>query len=204
MKTFFVLFTVLAAFCRAHSANLQTTAIPLLRQTQASEGRVAQAAAAFEPALREFLKLGAADHALTSLLSKHRLLLEYTIADRGLHCYLGFADGKIVGDFGEPSKRAELAFVSSSGTLDRLLRGEDCQSEADVKVHLDLLGKIALKRDLKLLRAALARVYGAACDNVSSPGSGLARPDTSTFRPPASTIQYSLPWPALVEQGKQP
>src|SRR5437763_2322619 len=146
-----------------------------LSQTKTSAADIAASApATFERTLREFVKMAAADPMVGALLSKHRVVMEYTVADLDLHCYVGFAEGKVVGAFGQPARQSELDFVSNAGTLDRLLRGEDCQSEMQVSVHLDLLRKLSLKRDLKRLRAALVHVYAIARETVSSRAGLLA------------------------------
>lgn len=128
---------------------------------------------AFESTLREFVSLAAKDVALSSLLAKHRIALEYTITDLGLQCFVGFDGEKVVGAFGKPERRSELVFVSDSKTLYRVLRGEDC--EMDVAVHLNLLRKLSLKRDLKEIRSALARVYELACEKAVAIDSRLAQ-----------------------------
>ena len=118
--------------------------------------------------------MAAKDQAVSSLLIKHRLMIEYTIADSGLHCYVSFDGGKIVSAFSKPSRQAELAFVSKATTLDRLLRGEDCLSEMEVALHLGVVRKLSLRRDLKKIRAGLAHVYSSACDRISADTTTLA------------------------------
>ena len=117
----------------------------------------------FEKTLREFVSRAAKDSALSALLAKHQITLQYTIADLGVQCYVGFDGKKVVGQFGKPTRPSELVFVSDAKTLDRILRGEDC--EMDVTVHLSLLRKLSLRRDLTQIRTALARVYLAVCDD---------------------------------------
>ncbi len=135
----------------------------------------AQVPACFEKTLREFVKMAAEDQDLWALLSKHQLALDYAIPALGLRCYISFADGTVTGSFGQPPRRCELAFVSDAATLDRFLRGEDCQSEMQVSVQLSLVRKIALKRDLKQYRAAFARIYAAASARILESDSLLAK-----------------------------
>src|SRR4051812_43966993 len=75
----------------------------------------------FQKTLREFITMAGDDHALGALLAKHRLTLQYTLKDLDKQCYIGFDGEKVVGAFGQPSRPAELVFVSDAGTMDRLL-----------------------------------------------------------------------------------
>jgi hypothetical protein len=147
-------------------------------RTTISASAQAQTPVAFERTLREFLTSAAKDQAVVSLLSKHRLTLEYTIPEAGLHCYIGFDDGKVMSAFGQPPRRSELVFVSNARALDKLLHGEDSPSGMQVSVHLSLFRKLSLKRDLKQIRSALTRVYTAACEKVTAGPTMLAKADT--------------------------
>jgi hypothetical protein len=130
---------------------------------------------AFECSLRQFIKLAPADPALCALLSKHRIALQYEIKDLGLDCYLGFEAGKVVGAFGKSARLSELVFVSDSRTMDKVLRGDNGKADMEVDVNLDLLRKLSLRKDLKQIRAALARVYAEACQAAAKPATLLAQ-----------------------------
>lgn len=122
----------------------------------------------------EFVKLAAADETLVSLLANHRLSLQYTLRDLGLDFYIAFDGSKIVGGVGQPPRPCDLVFVSNSVALDKLLRGDEDVPGMDVVVHLNLLRKLSLKRDLKALRKALTEVYTRACANAKHSGYELA------------------------------
>lgn len=129
----------------------------------------------FERTLRQFVKMAAKDQTVCSLLSKHAVTLEYTVSDHGLRCYVGFNGKTVESGFGKPARPPELEFQSTAQTLDRVLRGEDEQSDMQVSVHLSLVRKISLKLDLKQIRSALARVYTNASDTVTSRNTMLAQ-----------------------------
>ncbi len=123
----------------------------------AQEVSVAQAE--FTNNLAQFVAHVAEDKGVCALLSKHQITLAYHIKDQNIDCYVGFINGKVQAAYGRPSTKTDLVFVSSSKTLDRLFRGEDCVNEMNVTVELSLGRKLALKRDIKPLREAMARVY---------------------------------------------
>jgi hypothetical protein len=115
-----------------------------------------------------FLEMAARDPVLTSLLGKHKLLLQYSIRDLGLDCYVGFDGARVVAALDHPSRKPEVVFVSDASTLDNLLRDVGGEADAQMTVHLGLVRKLKLSKDLKPIRAALGRIYSAACDKATA------------------------------------
>ena len=130
---------------------------------------------AIRQTLSLFLDLARRDSALAFLLAKHKLLLQYSICDLGLDCYVGTEGRAIVADFGLPARKAELVFVSDAGTLHHLLRDADSEADAQMAVHLGIVRKLKLAKDLKPIRAALARLYNDACKKIDEESSRPTR-----------------------------
>ena len=122
--------------------------------------------------LRLFLDMAARDPVVTSLLGKHKLLLQYSIRDLRLECYVGSDGKRAVAAFGRPARKAEVVFVSDAGALDSLLRDVGGEADTQMTVDLNIVRKIKLLKDLKPIRAALARVYKAACERVNTEAAG--------------------------------
>jgi hypothetical protein len=115
-----------------------------------------------------FLEMAARDPGLTSLLGKHKLLLQYSIRDLGVNCYIGFDGTKVVAALDHPWRQPEVVFVSDASTLDSLLRDAGGETDAQMTVHLGLVRKLKLSKDLKPIRAALGRIYNAACEKAAA------------------------------------
>jgi hypothetical protein len=115
-----------------------------------------------------FLEMAARDPGLTSLLGKHKLLLQYSIRDLGVNCYIGFDGTKVVAALDHPWRQPEVVFVSDASTLDSLLRDVGGETDAQMTVHLGLVRKLKLSKDLKPIRAALGRIYSAACEKATA------------------------------------
>jgi len=117
--------------------------------------------ASFISTLRQFVTEAGKDDAIRSLITKHKLTVEYTVSDMHTRFYMCFADGNFCTGFGAAPHDCNLFFVSSARVLEQFLRGDDCNSDMNITTHLSLASKIKLRKDLKTLRAALARVYAA-------------------------------------------
>ena len=126
----------------------------------------APAPALFQKTLGVFLDLAQRDPAVCALLAKHKLMLQYSVRDLGLDCCIGFEHGRIIAAFGQPSQTPEVLFESDALAFDDLLRDAGGEAETQMRVHLGIVRKLKLAKDLKPIRAALARVYCAAREHV--------------------------------------
>jgi hypothetical protein len=124
----------------------------------------------FKATIEEFVKFAGSDQALSSLLSRNPMTIEYSLPDIGMHWYIGQCGGKPVGAMGQPTGRSELVLIMDSSTLDRALRGQDVKGEIKIVTHLDLRKKLMLKGDYNRLRTALTHVYRLACEKTSFSG----------------------------------
>lgn len=138
--------------------------------------------------LGRFLEMAPRDPEIAFLLGKHKLLLQYFIRDLSLKCYVGFDGTRIVAALGAAPREPEVVFVSDACALDKLLRDAAGGSDAKMTVHLGLGRKLKLAKDLKPIRAALARIYQAAGDN-PTPEVARTGPKPETANPGTTSLQ---------------